>query len=492
MRGGVAPVPAGRLGQGDGVSTAVVVGSGPNGLAAALTLAGAGVRVQVIEAADELGGGLRSSELTLPGLLHDECAGFHPLMPGAEFTRTVDLSAEGLRWLLPEIQYAHPLDGGRGASAWKSVARTGADLGSADGRSWRRMFGPLADRFDTIGDEFLQPVLHVPAHPVHLARFGAYAALPASVLERRWRRQEARALFAGVAAHAFRPLDSPFTAAIGVALGAAAHRFGWPVAEGGSQAVADAAISAATRLGVTFATGHRVVSLAELGDPDIVMLDVAPAAAADIAGARMPARIARAYRAYRHGPAAFKVDFAVEGGVPWSYEPARRAGTVHLGGDSREIAAVEREISRGRMPERPFVLVGQQYVADPTRSRDDVHPLYAYAHVPAGFGGDATEAIMGQLERFAPGFRDRVRATAVTSTTDLTIRNPNYVGGDIATGANHAWQLVFRPRVTLDPYRTGVPGVYLCSAATPPGAGAHGMCGFNAANSALRRLARGA
>lgn len=472
------------------MTTATVVGSGPNGLAAALTLAAEGVQVRVLEAADTLGGGTRSSELTLPGLVHDECSGFHPLALGSAFAQTFDLAGAGLTWRWPEIQFAHPLDGGRGpggAALVRSVEDTAASLG-ADGASWQRLFGPLTDRFETIAEEFLRPIIHVPRHPLHLARFGAYSAMPASVLGRRWDTDEARALFGGVAAHAFRPLDGLLSSSIGVALTTAAHAYGWPVAEGGSAAISQTVIRLAVERGVTFETGVRVDSLAALDPSDIVMLDTSPAGAAKIAGDRMPNRVARAYRRYRHGPGAFKVDYAVEGGVPWTYEPSRRAGTVHVGGTFAEMAATESEVARGAMPDRPFVLVGQQYLADPTRSHDDVHPLYAYAHVPAGYAGDATDAITDQIERFAPGFRDRIRATYVTSTGDLEAGNVNYVGGDIVTGANNPLQLVFRPRATLQPYSTGIPGVYLCSAATPPGAGAHGMCGYNAAKVALKRL----
>lgn len=350
------------------------------------------------------------------------------------------------------------------------------------------MFGALSDRFDDIAEDFLRPLVHLPAHPLELARFGAYSALPAGLLGRRWATDEARALFAGVAAHAFRPFDALLSSAIGVALGTAAHRYGWPVARGGSGAIATAQIAMLTGLGAIFETGVTVSSLAELGSPDVVVLDVAPAAAARIAGATMPARITRALGRFRHGPGSFKVDFAVAEGVPWSHEPSRRAGTVHVGGSLPEIAAAEKMVQRGRMPERPFLLVGQQYVADGTRSAGDVHPLYAYAHVPSGYTGDATAAIEAQIERFAPGFRDRILARHVRSTMQMPVYDANYVGGDIITGANTAWQLAFRPRTTLDPYGLGIPGVYLCSAATPPGAGAHGMCGYNAAKVALARL----
>jgi phytoene dehydrogenase-like protein len=450
-------------------------------------LAAAGVTVRVVEAEETLGGGTRSAELTLPGLLHDECSGFHPLALGSAFAKEFDLAGAGLVWRWPELQFSHPLDGGAGAAVDRSVEVTAASLG-ADGRKWASLFGPLTERFDTISEEFLRPVVHLPRHPLHLARFGAYAAAPASMIARRWSGDEARALWAGGAAHAFRPFSGPMSSAIGVALTTAAHAYGWPVAEGGSGSIAAAVLTRAKEHGVSFETGRRIADVRELGQVDLVLLDTSPSGAADILGDLLPGRVRRAYRRFRHGPGAFKVDYAVEGGVPWSHEPSRRAGTVHVGGTFEEIAASEREVAAGRMPERPFILVGQQWLADPTRSRGDVHPLYSYAHVPAGYEGDATEAITGQIERFAPGFRERIRATHVSRTADLTRHNQNYVGGDIVTGANDPRQLVFRPRVSLNPYATGAPGAYLCSAATPPGAGAHGMCGYLAARSALKSL----
>ena len=472
------------------MTTAVVVGSGPNGLAAALVLADAGVQVTVVEAADTLGGGTRSAELTLPGLVHDVCSAIHPLAIATRFSQAFDLAEHGLSWVEPEVQYSHPLDGGRGAAALRSVDETAQDLGGRDGRTWARVFGALTDRFDTIADEFLQPVLHVPRHPLHLGRFGLYAGQPASLLARRWHDDAGRALFAGIAAHAFRPFGSLASSAIGVALGTAAHRYGWGAAVGGSGAIAQAMVAAGAARGVRYETGRTVTDLDELGAVDLVLLDTAPGAAADIVGDRLSRHVARAYRTYRHGPGAFKVDFAVEGGVPWSHEPSRRAGTVHVGGTFEEIAAAEASIVRGRMPARPFVLAAQQHVADPSRSVGDVHPFYTYAHVPAGYTGDATEAVVAQVERFAPGFRDRIRATAVCSTTEMSRKNANYVGGDIVSGSNDPLQLVFRPRVTTRPYETGVEGIYLCSAATPPGAGAHGMSGYWAARAALRGLFR--
>ncbi|HUR50586.1 MAG TPA: NAD(P)/FAD-dependent oxidoreductase [Mycobacteriales bacterium] len=465
------------------MTEAVVVGSGPNGLAAAITLARQGVKVTVLEAADRPGGGARSSELTVPGVLHDHCSAVHPLGVGSPFMQTVG----GLEWAWPEVDLAHPLDTGAAGVMRRSLAETVDGLGP-DGPSWGRLFGPLAEHFDTLAGELLRPVVHVPKHPIALAGYGRHALLPATWLARRWRTPEARALFGGVAAHLLHPLTGPTSAGLGLMMVASGHRYGWPVAKGGSQAITDALVRCLDALGGKVVTGTQVRTLADLGRPDVVLLDTSPLAAADIVGDGLPVRVRRAYRRYRHGPAAFKVDFAIEGHIPWRNEACRRAGTVHLGGELPEIVHTEAEIHRGRMPERPFVLVGQQYLADPSRSAGGVNPIWAYAHVPHGYPGDATEAIVQQVERFAPGFRDQVVATAQRTPAGFAAYNANYIGGDIITGANTARQLLFRPRITGHPYRTGAPGVFLCSAATPPGAGVHGMCGANAAESALQYL----
>ncbi len=370
---------------------------------------------------------------------------------------------------------------------YRSLEETVAGLG-ADGPAWRRLFEPTLDHFDAINAEIMRPLLRPPRHPLLLARFGLGAAAPATLVARRWQTAGARALFGGVAAHTFSPLTRPFSAAAGVALTAAGHAGGWPVAAGGSQAIADALASLLREHGGRIETGVRVRSLAELGAADVVAFDLAPRAVAEIAGERLPPRVARAYRRYRHGPGAFKVDLAVEGGVPWTAVACHRAGTVHLGGSFEELVAAERDVNRGRMPARPFVLVGQQYLADPQRSAGDVHPIWAYAHVPSGYDGDGGRAVIDQIERFAPGLRERIVATSTRSPAELEAHNANYVGGDIATGANSPRQMTFRPRLALDPYSTGIPGHYICSAATPPGGGVHGMGGFNAAQSALRYL----
>ncbi|MFH9349567.1 phytoene desaturase family protein [Kitasatospora sp. NPDC017646] len=472
------------------MTTAVVVGSGPNGLAAAVRLAQEGVRVRVLEARETIGGGTRSGERTLPGLIHDDCSAFHPTGVASPFLRSLALEEYGLRWLWCEAELAHPLDSGAAGVLWRDVDRTAAHLPPSDGRTWRRVFGPLSSRFDRLADDVLGPPLHVPASPLALAGFGAQALLPAPWTAGRWRGERARALFGGAAAHAFSSLRTPFSSAIGLMLIAAGHAHGWPVAEGGSQAITTAMARLLERLGGAVETGVEVLDLGQLDRPDLVLLDTGPQAAARILGDRLPHRTARAYRRYRYGPAAFKVDLAVEGGIPWTDEHCRTAGTVHLGGTFEEVVAAEEAVFRGRMPRRPFVLVGQQYLADPSRSAGDLHPLYAYAHVPHGYRGDATEPVLDQIERFAPGFRRRVRARHVRTVAGLRADNANQVGGDITGGANTVRQLVLRPRPALDPYATGVPGVYLCSAATPPGAGVHGMAGFHAAQSALRHLAK--
>lgn len=469
------------------MSDAVVVGSGPNGLACAVELARNGVNVTVLEAQATIGGGTRTSELTVPGLLHDDCSATHPMAAASPFLNSLDLREHGLEWLRPELDLAHPLDDGSAGVMVRSIDETARALGE-DGDAWRRVFGSSSAHFEDLLEDMLTPIIHLPRHPLRLLRFGIPAAAPASLLARSWKTPQARALFGGVSAHAFAPLGRPMSSSVGCALIDACHAFGWPVAKGGSRAITDALASVLREHGGRIETGRRVGSLAELGDPEVVVLDLAPGAVVEIAGERLPVRVARAYRRYRHGPGAFKIDLAVEGGVPWTNESCRRAGTVHVAGTFEEIAIAERAINHGSMPERPFVLVGQQYLADPTRSKGGLHPVWTYAHVPNGYPGDASETILGQLERFAPGFRERIVASSVRDPADLAAYNTNYVGGDIITGANTPVQVLVRPRFALDPYSTGIDGVYICSAATPPGAGAHGMNGYNAARSALRHL----
>ncbi|MEV0685184.1 NAD(P)/FAD-dependent oxidoreductase [Nocardia sp. NPDC050378] len=469
------------------MTTATVVGSGPNGLAAAITLAKAGVEVTVLEAADTIGGGTRSSEAILPGLLHDHCSAIHPMAVGSPFLRRIDLERYGLRWAWPELDCVHPLDDGSAGVLHRSVTDTATGLG-ADEQLWRTLFERPVASYDQIGDDIMRPLLRIPHHPIRLARFGIPATMPAALLARAFRTEAGRALFGGVVAHAFQPLEQPLSASIGLGILTAGHRYGWAVAVGGSQRIADSMADVLADHGGKIETGVHVRSIADLPMSDITVWDLAPTAVARILADRLPTRTARAYRRFRYGPGAFKLDFAVDGGVPWVNENAHRAGTVHLGGPFHEIAAAERDIHVGRMPQRPFVLVGQQYLADPGRSAGSIHPVWTYAHVPNGYTGDATAAIIAQIERFAPGFRDRVVGMTTRTTTEFAEYNPNYVGGNIMTGAKNLSQLLFGPRKTLQPYDIGIPGHYLCSAATPPGPGAHGMCGANAAERALRQL----
>ncbi|OBH72415.1 FAD-dependent oxidoreductase [Mycobacterium intracellulare] len=464
--------------------TALVIGSGPNGLAAAVTLARESFSVTVLEADEMIGGGTRTVDSIVPGLVHDSCSAIHPMAVDSPFLKSLALERYGLTWCRPEIDCAHPLDDGTAGVLYQSVGRTAVALGR-DGRRWRMLFERNVARYGALSDDILGPLLHFPRHPLTLARFGLPTTLPASLLVKVFATRQARALFGGVAAHAFQPLHRPLTSAIGLGILTAGHHSGWAVAAGGSQSITTALAALLTELGGTVETGVQITEAASLPDADITIFDLDPTAVARILGDRLPRHVSRPFHRFRFGPAAFKVDFAVEGGVPWTNADVRRAGAVHLGGDYAEVAHGERAIHGGRMPDRPFVLVGQQYLADPQRSVGDIHPVYSYAHVPRGYDGDATEAIIAQIERFAPGFRDRIVGHTTYTPAQFAGRNPNFVGGDINTGAKDIRQLVFGPRSTLSPYSLGVPGMYICSAATPPGPGAHGMCGFNAAQTAL-------
>ncbi len=474
------------------MTTAVVVGSGPNGLAAAIRLAHAGLDVTVLEAHERPGGGARTSELTLPGLLHDDCAAFHPTGAASPYFASLDLERHGLRWLYPEVDLAHPLDDGRAGLAARDLSITDASLGE-DAARWRRLFAAPVRNFDDLIGEVFQPVVHLPSHPITLGRFGLKALRPATWIAHRFEDEPARALYMGVAAHAFNTLNTPLSGSVGMMLTAAAHAVGWPVAEGGSESITRALLAELGEHGGKVITGTRVTSLDSLAEltsstPDVVMLDTAPAGVLEIVGDRLPSRVRRALTRYKYGPAAFKVDVAIEGDIPWTNPDCRRAGTLHLGGTAEQIVSGEAATVRGQMPDQPFVLLGQQYLVDPSRSVGTSNPIYAYAHVPHGYDGDATDAVLNQIERFAPGFREQILAVSTKSPAGLETYNANYVGGDIGAGANTARQIAFRPRPAANPYQLGVPGVYLCSSATPPGAGVHGMGGFNAAETALRKL----
>jgi phytoene dehydrogenase-like protein len=467
---------------------AVVIGAGPNGLAAALTLARAGRSVQVVEAAPTIGGGTRTQELTLPGFRHDVCSTILPLTAASPFFRTVDLAAHGVELVHPDAPVAHALDGGRAAVLERSVAATAAGLGDPhDARAWRRLFGPLTRDAGKLSGELLRPVVHVPRHPLALMRFGLPALRSARGLARgRFRDDTARALFAGLAAHSMLPLDRPLSASFGLVLGTYAHAVGWPMIRGGSAAVSDALAAEIRALGGEIVVDRRIRSLAELPASRVVIFDTTPTALTAIAGDRLPERTRRRYAAFRYGPGVFKVDWALDGPIPWTADGLRRAATVHLGGTVDEVAASEADVAAGRHAERPFTLLVQYHPWDPSRAPEGRTTAWAYCHVPNGSDVDMTERIETQVERFAPGFRDRVLARSTHSTAQMEAHDANYVGGDINAGISDIRQLLFRPTVSLDPYHAG-PGLYLASSSTAPGGGVHGMGGYLAARSALGR-----
>lgn len=465
----------------------IVVGSGPNGLAAAVTLARAGLSVHVIEGAATPGGGCRTEELTLPGFRHDVCSAVHPLAAASPFFTGAGLAARGVRLLTPKIAFAHPLDGGRAAAVAGSVAETAGGLGP-DGGAYRRLLDPLVRDVDLTLPAILAPLRSFPGHPLAMARFGLEGILPASLLARRFRTEEARALLAGVAAHAMLPLTAPLTSGFGLVLMTAAHSVGWPVAEGGSAAITDALVAELTSLGGQVETGRWVQSLDSLPQARAVLLDVTPRQLIGLAGGRLGAAHRVALQRFRYGPGVCKVDWALSGPVPWQAAACREAGTVHLGGAFEEVARSESDVATGRIPERPYCIVAQPGVVDPTRAPAGKQTLWAYCHVPAGSTADMTGRIEAQIERFAPGFRDLILARAVRTAADMERYNPNYVGGDINGGAGTLRQTIFRPTARWNPYRTPLRGVYLCSASTPPGGGVHGMCGAWAARTALSDL----
>ena len=469
---------------------AVVVGAGPNGLAAAVTLARAGRRVHVIEANDTVGGGARSAALTRPGFVHDLGSSIHPLGVASPFFRSLSLEDYGLEWVQPDVPVAHPLGGDRAAALYRSLAETAAGLG-ADGPAYRRLMQPLVDHWEAVMEETLRPLLHVPRHPITLARFGLRAVWPAQGLARAlFRDEEARALFAGLAAHANLPLTAPASAAFGLMLGLLGHAVGWPLPRGGAQQIADALAAYLRALGGTIETGRRVTNVDELPPARAVLLDVAPRGLLRLAGHRLPSGYRRRLRRYRHGPAAFKIDYALSDPIPWTAAACRRAGTVHVGGPLEAVAAAEQAVAEGRAPEHPFLLLAQHSLFDSTRAPDGKHTAWTYGHVPNGFTGDLTAAVERQIERFAPGFRDCVIERYVSAPAELERQNANLVGGDIMGGAMDLGQLAARPVFSLSPYRTPARGLYLCSASTPPGGGVHGMGGVLAAQAVLHDVGR--
>ncbi len=464
---------------------AIVVGAGPNGLAAAIRLAQAGLRVIVYEANSAPGGALRSMPLTRAGFVHDVGAAVLPLGIASPFLGRLPLAQHGLRWIHPDFPLAHPLDGGRVVLLHHSLAHTAKELGR-DGKAYGRLMRPIVNKWDALADEILGPLVRIPRKPLTLARFGMRALLPASSTAKiAFRDPPARALWSGLAAHSAMPLDSWGTSAVALVLAALAHRVGWPFPEGGAQSLTDALVAHLRSLGGEVKTGTRVTSLDELDRAGIVLLDVPPEEFLRLAGNQLPQSYRHSLSRFERGPGAFKLDWALDGPIPWTNPHVKRAGTVHLGGTLEEIAASEAAVAQGMVVDRPFVILAQPSRFDSTRAPKGMHTVWAYCHVPNGSAIDMSEGIEAQIERFAPGFRQRVVARHVSTPQDLETLDSNLRGGDINGGAQSLWQTIARPVLRSDPYRTPLDGVYLCSASTPPGGGVHGMCGFHSAESAL-------
>ncbi len=467
---------------------AVVVGAGPNGLVAAITLAEAGLSVHVVEAAGTIGGGTRSAALTLPGFVHDVCSSVHPLARIAPPLRAMPLERYGLDWIEPPVALAHPLDDGSAALLMRSLDETVASFSEPeDAEAYEEDFGPLVASAEALFEEVLGP-LRPPRSPLVMAGFGLRALRSSIGLARRYRGPRARALLAGCAAHSFLPLDHLFTASFALLFAVAAHTSGWPIPRGGAQSIADALSHYFASLGGTIETGRRIDALADLPPARAYLFDVTPRALERIARDALPSSYRRSLGAFRYGPGVFKLDYALDGPVPWTNPECARASTVHLGGTLEELAASERAMWRGELSARPFVLVTQPSLFDTSRAPQGLHVAWAYCHVPAGSAADRTEAIEAQIERFAPGFKRRIIARHPMSSADFEAYNPNYIGGDISGGAIDGWQLFARPVFRANPYSTPNPSLYLCSSSTPPGGGVHGMCGWFAARSALARV----
>jgi phytoene dehydrogenase-like protein len=468
---------------------AVVIGSGPNGLAAAIELAQQQASVLVLESKDEIGGGIRTAELTLPGFRHDICASAHPMGILSPFYSSLPLAEHGLEWIRPPASVAHPLDDEPAVMLWRSVEETAAGLG-ADGKRYRRLVEPYLDDPQGLLADILGPVGGVPAHPIKMARFGLTGLRAATALADRFQETRARALFAGCAAHSILPLERHLTGAVGLLFLITAHVEEWPVVKGGSGALADALASYLRTLGGRIETGAHVASLGDLPPANVYLFDTSPAQLAEIAGPALPARYVKRLHAYRYGPGVFKLDWALDGPIPWKDPACLQASTVHLGGTLQEIAAGEAAVWRGEHPDQPYVLLVQQSQFDSTRAPDGKHTGYAYCHVPAGSTVDLTAVVERQIERFAPGFRDLILARHPWNTTAMQAHNPNYVGGAITGGVADIPQAFARPVARRDPYSTPNKRVFICSASAPPGGGVHGMCGYHAARSALREIGR--
>lgn len=466
---------------------AAVIGSGPNGLAAAIALARDGHSVGLFEGKDRIGGGCRTEELTLPGFHHDVCSAIHPMGAGSPFFRQLPLDTHGLRWVFPNAEVAHPLDGGRAMVLRRSISETASNLGSDRG-PYIRMMQPLLDNWDSLIEQLLGPP-RFPKHPLVMARFGLRGLWSSlSVARRSFDGERARALFGGLSAHSILPLNTLYTAAFGMMLGLSGHAVGWPIPEGGSQSIADALGSYFTSIGGSITTGAEIKGMGDLPAARSYLFDVSPRVLISIAGDKLPSGYVNRLMKFRHGPGVFKIDFALDGPVPWKAPECTETATLHLGGTLEDIATSEEEMSKGRHSERPFVIVAQPSLFDSKRAPAGKHTLWAYCHVPNGSNVDMTDRIENQIERFAPGFRDLIAAKRTMNCGDYERYNPNYIGGDISGGSHDGLQLFLRPAFRLNPYTTPAPDIFLCSASTPPGAGVHGMCGFHAARAVVKRL----
>ncbi len=465
---------------------AIVVGSGPNGLAAAITMQQEGLSVLLIEGKQEIGGGLRSAELTLPGFVHDVCSAVHPLAVGSPFFNTLPLADHGLIYAYPDIAAAHPFDDGTAAVLNGSVTETAALLG-VDEQAYLKLLSPLVKDWPDIAADVLGP-LHFPKHPMAMAKFGLNALTSSTFLARRFKTDKTRGLWAGMAAHSIQPLTNLSTSAIGLVLMAAAHLKGWPVPVGGSKEIANALASYFLSLGGRIETGRYITSLDELPAAKTVLFDVTPKQLMEIAGHKFSALYKWQLNRYRYGMGVFKVDWALDGPIPFTAPEARKAGTVHLGNTLEEIVLSEQLIWEGKHADKPFVLLAQQSLFDDTRAPDGKHTAWAYCHVPNSSLKDMTSVIENQVERFAPGFRDLILAKHTMNTAEIQAHNPNYIGGDINGGVIDLGQLFTRPALRSSPYRTSAKGLYICSSSTPPGGGVHGMCGHNAAKRALNDI----
>lgn len=466
--------------------SAVVVGSGPNGLSAAIELARSGFSVEVREAAPTLGGGARTAELTLPGFWHDLGSAVHPLAVSSPFFRSLHLERHGLKWLWSPAELAHPLDDGTAVLVWRSVSDTAAGLGH-DADAYKKLFRPIVRNWDKLLEDVLRPIIHVPRHPLALAKFGLRAVLPASVVARSaFKDARARALFAGISAHSVLKLSAPVSSSFGFMLGGAAHAVGWPIPVGGSRNITAALVGTLADLGGSVRTDAAVTDIREIDSAGVKMLDLTPRQVLKVAGTRFTPAFWRELSRYRYGPGIFKVDWALRQPIPWKAKECLKAITVHVCGTLEDIERSELDAWEGRPPTKPFILLAQQSLFDPSRAPDGNHTAWAYCHVPNGWNGSALEAIENQIERFAPGFRDCVLARSTHSAMQMQRWNPNLVGGDVGGGAVTVDQFIARP--TLRFYRTSAPDIFMCASSTPPGGGVHGMCGFNAARAALTRF----